>query len=86
MLKARGPLPRRGVSLDEWFEEQRAVENKLIELENLKRELDRDYDEGGDYKEKANRFHELFEEMQQEFLNVSYKTNYRYELRVEAEK
>lgn len=85
MLKARGPLPRRGISLGEWFEEQRTVENKLIELENLKCELDRDYDEGRDYKEKAIRFHELYEQMNREMLELSYKTNYRFELRVEAE-
>ncbi|MER2001279.1 MAG: hypothetical protein ABS862_01550 [Carnobacterium inhibens] len=84
MLKARGPLPRRDVSLGEWFKEQRAVENKLNELENLKRELDRDYDEGRDYKEKAVRFHELYEQMNREMLELSYKTNYRFELRMEV--
>lgn len=81
MLKARGPLPRRGVSLGEWFDKQQNVDDKLMELEQIKRELDRDYN-----LENTAKFHELFDELQQDVLELTYITNYRFELRVEAER
>lgn len=81
MLKARGPLPRRGVSLGEWFGQQRTVDDKLMELEQIKRELDCDYN-----LENAAKFHKLFDELQQDILELTYKSNYRFEIRVEAER
>ena len=85
MLIDRGPLPRKEIQLSEWFYQQQTVDDKLIELEQLKRELDHDYDSGKEYKEKAIFFHELYEEMHQEMVKLSYKTNYRFELRTEVE-
>ena len=80
MLIDRGPLPRQEIQLSEWFYQQQTVDDKLIELEQLNRELDHDYDLGREYKEKAVLFHELYKEMNQEMLELSYKTNYRFEL------
>lgn len=80
MLINRGPLPRRGVLLSDWFNQQQTVDDKLMELEQIKRELDCDYS-----LENAARFHELFDELQQDVLDLTYKSNYRFELRVEAE-
>jgi len=85
MLINLGPLPGRDIKLREWFEQQRNVDDKLDQLEQLKRELDHDYDSGKEYKEKSISFHELYEEMNQEMLELYYKTNYRFELRTEVE-
>ena len=84
MLIDRGLLPRKEIQLSEWFYQQQTVDDKLIKLEQLKRELDDDYDSGREYKEKAVLFHELYKEMNQEMLELSYKTNYRFELRIEV--
>lgn len=86
MLKARGPLPRRGVQLGEWFNEQRSLEKMLIKLEQLNRELDCEYDSGREYKEKAIQFHKLYDQMRLKMMELSYKTNYRFELRMEIER
>lgn len=85
MLIDRGPLPRRGIQLSEWFYQQQTVDDKLIKLEQLKRELDHDYDSCKEYKDKAVLFHELYKKMNQEMLELSYKTNYQFELRTEVE-